>query len=338
MTLLILIIGGVTRLTQSGLSMVDWRPITGVVPPLSEAAWEEAFAAYRQFPEYQKLRPHMTLSEFQFIFFWEFLHRFAARSIGLLFLLPFAFFWIRGYLSPPLLKRGLALFALGGMQGLMGWLMVKSGLVDQPHVSHYRLAAHLLLAFLIFGGWLWLAAELRLSPVNERVTERVTERAQLGLRRGVWLLGALLGLQVLWGALVAGLKAGLLFNTFPLMGGGLIPPNLFGPVSVVANFFENPVAVQWTHRVLGTALALGALGVYLRARSPTTDRESRRWAAIFVTMVFVQYLLGVLTLLYLVPVHLGVIHQAVAMLIFGVWVLWLHHVRRLPVKMGVTAG
>ena len=149
LTFIILVIGGITRLTQSGLSIVDWDPIMGVIPPLNEAQWQQAFERYQQFPEYQKLRQGMTLPEFQFIFFWEYLHRLLARTIGLVFLIPFVFFWVRGYFNPPLRNRTLALFGLGALQGFMGWFMVKSGLVDNPAVSHYRLAAHLSIALLI---------------------------------------------------------------------------------------------------------------------------------------------------------------------------------------------
>jgi heme a synthase len=160
MTFAVLVIGGITRLTQSGLSMVDWQPIMGVIPPLTDAQWQETFDRYRQFPEYQVLRRGMSLDEFKFIFFWEYLHRMVARTIGLVFLVPFVFFWAKGWFTRPLAARALILFGLGAMQGVMGWFMVMSGLVDRPSVSHYRLAAHLSLAFIIFGYALWLARDL----------------------------------------------------------------------------------------------------------------------------------------------------------------------------------
>jgi heme a synthase len=329
LTFVILIIGGITRLTQSGLSMVDWQPIMGVIPPLSEAQWQETFDRYRQFPEYQQLRRGMSLDEFKFIFFWEYIHRVAARLIGLVFLIPFLVFWLRGYFNRPLLKRVLVLFALGASQGLMGWLMVRSGLVDRPHVSHFRLAAHLMIAFAIFGLCVWLAAELK-TPFRNATARPEIRR---WLSRGLLGVGALLLVQIFWGALVAGLKAGRFFNTFPLMDGGLLPPNLLGLDPPLLNFVVNPITVQWVHRVLGTVLGVAALVLFLRVRSAAdVDPTSARLNTGLFVLILTQYALGVLTLLYAVPVTLGVMHQAMAMVIFGVWLLWLHRVRNLPAR------
>lgn len=319
MTLAVLVVGGVTRLTHSGLSIVDWDPIMGVVPPLSDGDWQRTFERYQQFPEYQTLREGMSLSEFKVIFFWEYLHRLLARTIGIVFLIPFIFFLARGWLNRPLALRALALFALGGMQGLIGWLMVASGLVDRPSVSHFRLAAHLGLAFLIFGYAVWLIREL--SITNERVATDM--RRWRILKRSVVAIGALLGLQIIWGAFVAGLKAGFFANTFPKMAGVWIPSTLFE-----GNFLSNPVAVQWTHRVLGTALALAVIGIVVWMARVRIDQMSRRFGTALLVLVIVQYLLGVITLLRVVPVALGVSHQATALLLFGVWVAWLHHTLR----------
>jgi heme a synthase len=326
LTFLILVIGGVTRLTQSGLSIVDWQPIMGVVPPLREADWQAAFDRYRQFPEYQLLRRGMTMAEFQFIFFWEYLHRLAARLIGLVFLLPFVAFWARGYLDRTLLRRSLLLFALGAAQGFMGWFMVMSGLVDQPHVSHYRLAAHLSLAFSIFGLCVWYALDLRPKAAGP-VADRAAARATLGL---LWVFGVLFALQVVWGAFVAGLKAGLVYPTFPLMGGYLVPPAMLALEPTLRNLFENPVTVQWVHRVLATALAIAAVVLHLRAPVVRGDAPSRRLGAILVTLMAAQVGLGALTVVYAVPVALGAAHQAVALLIFGVYLAWLHRLQRRP--------
>lgn len=325
MTLAVLIVGGITRLTHSGLSIVDWDPIMGVVPPLSDAQWQATFERYQQFPEYQKLRQGMTVHEFKYIFFWEYLHRLLARTIGLVFLIPFAFFLVRRWMNRPLAKRALLLFALGSMQGVMGWLMVASGLVDRPSVSHYRLAAHLSLAFMIFGYAVWLARELRVDGSGPLVDAR-----QLKLqKRGIVDIGVLLAAQIIWGAFVAGLKAGFFANTFPYMGGRLIPGNLLQQQPAVLNFFANPTAVQWLHRVLGTLLALVVIGVAAQVMRARIERGSLRYAASFLALVLVQYVLGVLTLLYAVPVALGVTHQATAMILFGVWVMWLHHGKQL---------
>jgi heme a synthase len=330
MTFVVLVVGGITRLTQSGLSIVDWQPILGVIPPLNEAQWQAAFDRYREFPEYQQLRRGMTLAEFQFIFFWEYLHRMVARGIGLVFLVPFVFFWLRGWLNRGIAVRGLVLFGLGAAQGFMGWLMVASGLVDQPSVSHYRLAAHLSLAFVIFGYAVWLARELRVD--RDRVT--LPEAGARLMRRGLAVVGGLLAVQVVWGAFVAGLKAGLYHNTFPLMEGRLIPPTLLFLDPAAVNFVQNPIAVQWTHRVLGTVLALATLVFFARVARAGVDRSFARLNLTFLVLMAVQYLLGVLTLLYFVPVALGVAHQAMAMVLFGVWVVWLHRAR----NAGATAG
>jgi heme a synthase len=323
MTFAVLIVGGITRLTQSGLSMVDWQPVMGVIPPLGEAQWQAAFDQYRQFPEYQQLRQGMTLSEFKFIFFWEYFHRLLARTIGLVFLVPFVFFWVRGYLSRPLVRRGLLLFGLGAAQGLMGWLMVKSGLVDRPSVSHYRLAAHLSLAFIIFGFAVWLARELRIGVARAALRPD----ARRTMLRGLALVGGLLALQIVWGAFVAGLKAGYYYNTFPLMGGRLVPEHLLWLEPAFRNFVENPIAVQWAHRVLGTVLGLVAAGFFVQVARGGADAASRRFNAALFALIVVQYALGVLTLIHHVPVSLGVAHQAMAMVIAGVWIAWLHHLR-----------
>jgi heme a synthase len=325
MTLLILFIGGITRLTQSGLSIVDWQPIVGVIPPVTEAQWIDAFERYREFPEYQRLRQGMTLSEFKFIFFWEYLHRVVARLIGIVFLVPFLFFWAKGYLTRPLMKRALVLFALGGLQGFMGWYMVQSGLVDQPRVSHYRLAVHLSIAFAIFGCCVWFALDLmRRSPALSIAAD--TRRI---MTAGLAVVGALLGLQIFWGALVAGLKAGYFFNTFPLMEGSLFPTFAWSMEPRILNAVQNAIAVQWLHRVIGTILGVTAIAFFLRVRALRPDARSSRLNVALLLLIVGQYLLGVLTLIHAVPISLGVAHQALAMVLFGVWLAWLHHTRNL---------
>jgi cytochrome c oxidase assembly protein subunit 15 len=265
----------------------------------------------------------MSLGEFQFIYFWEYIHRLLARLIGAVFLVPFAWFWARGYFDRQLALRALALFGLGALQGLMGWLMVASGLVDRPSVSHYRLAAHLSLAFLIFGYAIWLTRELSIDSEEPRLALPV--RRTLG--RWLALTGALLGLQVVWGAFVAGLKAGHFANTFPLMGGRLVPPGLFAYRPPALALLQNPVSVQWLHRVIGTALLLAVAAFCWRARGDDVDPRTRRVVLVLLALVGLQYGLGVLTLITYVPVALGVTHQAMALLVFGAWVWLLHRVR-----------
>lgn len=322
LTFLIVVVGGITRLTQSGLSIVDWQPIVGVVPPIGEAEWREAFARYQQFPEYRTLRPDMTLAEFRFIFFWEYTHRLLARLIGVVFLVPFCVFAARGWFRGPLLGRVLLLFGLGALQGFVGWFMVSSGLVDDPRVSHFRLALHLSVALSIFALCVWLYREMR--------DERAPDVADGTAGTGVAAVGVLLAAQILYGAFVAGLDAGLGFNTFPLMGGRFFPPGGLSMDPALWNFLANPWTVQWVHRVLGTVLLLASVAAYLRLRRPGADARSRRFAGALAVLVAAQYALGVATLVLSVPVSLGVLHQGFAVVVFGVWVGWLHHALRAP--------
>ncbi len=325
MTFGIIVIGGITRLTLSGLSIVEWRPFTGIIPPLNEAQWQETFDLYRQYPEYQTWRTGMTMDEFKFIFFWEYLHRLVARLIGVVFLVPFVWFWLKGWLQPALRRRALALFGLGAAQGLMGWLMVMSGLVDRPSVSHYRLAAHFSLALIILGYATWLALELRVTGRPPRVGMA----ARSLMKRGLAAIGVLLVVQIIWGAFTAGLKAGAYYPTFPLMGGALAPPDLLRLEPALRNFLDNPPAVQWAHRVIGTLLGVTAIAFVANVFRRVDDRHSRRFAAAFLGIVLVQYLLGVLTVINLVPIGLGVAHQAVAAILLLAWLAWVHHVRDL---------
>jgi cytochrome c oxidase assembly protein subunit 15 len=316
-----LVIGGITRLTESGLSIVDWAPIVGSVPPLNDRDWQGAFARYQQYPEYAKLRPDMTLSEFKYIYFWEYLHRMMGRLIGMVFLVPFIWFWLRGYLNGPLIRRLLVLFALGGLQGLMGWYMVKSGLVDRPEVSHYRLAAHLLLAVTIFGCCVWFANDLLARPGRS-----MTPESRRFMRRSLAALGALLLVQIFWGALVAGLKAGFVYGTFPLMDGSLLPPNGWWKDPWPINLVENMATVQWMHRVLATALLVGVIAFLIKVRRNAGLAQLHRWSAALAGLIVVQYGLGITTLLTHVKTPIAVTHQVTALLIVGVLLTLLHHV------------
>ncbi len=317
-----LVIGGITRLTESGLSIVDWAPIVGVVPPITDADWHEAFARYQEYPEYQKLRPDMSLGEFKSIYFWEYLHRMVARLIGAAFAIPFLYFWLRGYLTRSMFRRVLLLFALGGLQGLMGWYMVSSGLVDRPDVSHYRLAAHLLLAITIFGCCLWFGNDLLATKKPQ-----IPPAARTFLTQAILAVGVLLLIQIFWGALVAGLHAGLILNTFPLMDGGLLPPKGWSHDPWIINFFENLATVQWMHRLLATALLISAIALMARVWRDPELSAFRRWSAVLAGMVVIQYGLGVATLLSHVRIGLGVTHQVMALAIVGVLLTFLHRVR-----------
>lgn len=327
-----LFIGGVTRLTESGLSIVDWDPIVGAIPPITDLDWENAFDRYKQYPEYVKLRPNMTMSEFKFIYFWECLHRNVGRLLGLVFLIPFLFFLVRGYFNGPLLRRVLLLFTLGALQGLMGWYMVSSGLVDRPDVSHVRLAAHLSLAVIIFSCCLWFANDLL-----EREPAHITGRSRRLLRNAIVWIGALLGIQIFWGGLVAGLKAGLNFSTFPLMAGRWVPPSAWKMEPVLINLIDNVGTVQWMHRLLATALLIAALGLAAFVWRNADLAPFRWWSMALMLVIVLQYSLGIITLLTHVLTEWAVTHQFVALVAVGVLLTFLHRVLHSKVVDGGEA-
>ena len=304
------VIGAITRLTGSGLSMVEWRPLIGALPPLNEAEWQRVFDLYRATPEYQKINAGMGLDAFKEIFFWEWFHRLWGRTIGLVFAVPFFWFWLTGRIARPLLPRLIGFLVLGGLQGLLGWFMVKSGLVDRPSVSHYRLAAHLGLAVLIYALLVWQAWELLVRPAPV---------AAAGLRRHMLAATALVAVTMLWGAFVAGLDAGLAYNSFPLMDGRLLPPEAFSLVPLWSNPFDNTALVQFHHRWLAIATAVAVLALWLRARS--APRPLGRAAGLAAGIAVAQVALGIATLLLEVPVALGAAHQAGALILLTA-LLW----------------
>lgn len=304
-----LVIGGITRLTGSGLSIVTWRPVTGAVPPLSSSDWNEAFVAYQSSPQYRLLNAGMTLAEFQRIFFWEYVHRLLGRVLGVAFFVPFVWLLVKRALAPALVRRLAVIFALGGLQGALGWVMVASGLVDRPHVSHYRLAAHLSLALTLLGFLLWTVLDVRVPAGG----------ASPRLRRALVAFLALLGLQIVYGAFTAGLHAGIGYNTFPKMYGQWIPREILALTPGWLNAFENRATVQFLHRALGAAVLLGIGGLLVLARGAT--RELRRAIAAIALAGIAQFSLGILTLLWIVPVPLAALHQfgACVLLLATIW-------------------
>jgi cytochrome c oxidase assembly protein subunit 15 len=307
---LILVVGGITRLTGSGLSIVEWQPIMGSIPPLNESEWEAAFELYKQYPEYEQVNRGMSLTDFKFIFFWEYLHRMLGRVLGLMFLVPFVWFVARKKLDAQQIRRASLLFFLGFAQAFMGWYMVKSGLVDIPQVSPFRLAAHLMLAFLIFSLCVWFAMDLR--------DKRVLNSAGLPeIQKWTWGLFGVVVLQVFFGALVAGNHAGHIYNTFPKMNQFWFPPEIWVREPWMLNFIFNVTTIQWTHRVLATLIGVISIVLVVRAMQLGVDGVVKRWSVGVLGLVTVQYLVGVLTLLYHVPVWIGVTHQAVAMVLVG---------------------
>lgn len=320
LVLCMIAVGGATRLTDSGLSITEWQPILGAIPPLNEAHWLEAFDKYRQIPEYHLVNKGMSLDEFKFIYWWEWGHRFLGRLIGLAFAVPLAFFAWRRMLRPGTLPKYLGVLALGGVQGAIGWYMVSSGLVDRVDVSHYRLALHLSVAFLILGLLVWLAMELRETPSPGGSPALPAGASTIAL-----LIVAIVYAQVALGAFVAGLKAGLAHNTWPLMNGRIIPEDLFALSPWFVNFIENATTVQFNHRLV--AYIVVGLGVWhgLALLKSHADRELRASALMLSGVLLAQMTLGIVTLLHAVPIGLGIAHQALAaiVLIVAVRHFWL---------------
>ncbi len=318
---LMVMIGGITRLTGSGLSMVSWKVISGTIPPLGEEQWNEAFEEYKQFPEYQKLNYRMTLPGFKKIFWWEYTHRLIGRLTGLIFIIPFLYFLIRRKLSGDLIRELTIILFLGMAQGVMGWIMVKSGLQDNPHVSHYRLAMHLSLALLLIGSILWLI--LRLSN-KEKTSNIPLHKSKLTLPILCLLL---LFVQIVLGAFVAGLKAGYSYNTYPLMNNALLPAGTFDyPVSL----FENGVFIQFIHRWFAWIVAGAIFVLCIKTRSALYPAKALFYANLLLAVCFLQILAGIATLVFSIPLALGVLHQLIAVLLFCLTVTTLFYLKHSP--------
>jgi cytochrome c oxidase assembly protein subunit 15 len=318
-----ILLGAVTRLTNSGLSMVEWKPLVGIIPPLSEEAWQETFDKYRQFPEYQKVNRGMSVDEFKSIFMYEYLHRVLGRLIGVLFLLPLLYFAWRGSIRPGLMPKLVVLFFLGGCQGLLGWYMVKSGLVDNPRVSQYRLTAHLGLAVAIYAYMLWLALDLVF-----RTTTAGSAQSQRPYGRFSAALVGLVYLMILSGGLVAGTRAGFAYSTWPLMGDSFIPRGLYAGTPAWLDMFEDITTVQFNHRMFAYLLTI-LIGVFavLVYRSGVGGR-ARLAVTLLLLALGAQLLLGISTLLLHVPVPLAAAHQLGAMLLLTAMLFASHTLTR----------
>jgi heme a synthase len=292
------IIGGITRLTGSGLSIVKWKIVTGVLPPLSENQWSEAFEEYKQTPQFRQINQNFTVHDFKGIYWWEYFHRLVARIAGIIFIFPFVYFLLKRALPSWLIRKLVLIFILGGLQGLMGWVMVKSGLNDLPYVSHYRLALHLCLALLVIGVILWTILKIDSS---EKRTNSTPWLFYIGL--------VLFFTQTILGAFVAGLKAGFYYNTFPLMGDALIPENLFAS-------FQNGVFIQFAHRWFAFIFAGFVVTVWIKYKNDPSPML-RKTVNLLLSLTLFQLVLGILTLLYSIPLVLGVLHQLTAVFIFA---------------------
>ncbi len=320
---IMVLVGGITRLTDSGLSMTDWHIITEVIPPLNEEQWEAAFEEYKQFPEYQKINSNydFQLEDYKFIYFWEWFHRLLGRLLGVVFIVPFVYFWAKNKLDKETLKNCFVLLFLGGFQGFLGWYMVKSGLVDMPYVSHYRLAMHLITAFITFSFTLWVALNLIYPKEQPQF---------ISFRNLIRFSFAVLIIQIVWGAFVAGLNAGLIHNTWPMMNDGKFMHETvtIEQNPVWRNFVEGKSGVQFVHRYLAYVVVGLILLLWLKAKKLTLNFAQQRSIYWLLILVGVQFVLGVLTLIYAVPLWLGVAHQIGAFFLLGAMTYTLHRFSR----------
>ncbi|MDX1405078.1 MAG: COX15/CtaA family protein [Woeseiaceae bacterium] len=316
---IMVVLGGVTRLTGSGLSMVDWRPVVGWLPPLTDEAWQRSFEMYRQSPEFRDVNAHMDVHDFKGIFWLEYLHRLLGRIIGVVFLVPFLYFLWRGYIRKDEWPKYALMFVLGGLQGVLGWYMVKSGLVDDPEVSQYRLVAHLAAAFLIYAYMLWVALSLMFPPTGSSPHPWYGKTLALT---------TMITVTVLSGGFVAGLKAGKIYNTFPMMNDYWVPPGLFALDPWWVNLFENPATVQFDHRMLAVTTFAVIVIYWLRIRKTDLPQRVAMGVNALLHTAVLQVVLGIVTLLLIVPIPLAAAHQAVAMLLFTVALFLCHGLRR----------
>tara|TARA_B000000532_G_scaffold244255_1_gene243552 strand:+ start:3886 stop:4833 length:948 start_codon:yes stop_codon:yes gene_type:complete len=293
------VIGGITRLTDSGLSMVDWSLVKGAIPPLNQTDWIELFNKYKQTPEFQKINSDYTLKDFKFIFFWEYLHRMIGRLLGVVFILPFLYFLIKKRLNKKLIQQSLVLFSLGALQATIGWWMVKSGLVGRPDVSHYRLAVHLTTAFLTCSYTLWVALPLILKKKN------IGNHKVL---RYLMFLSLIVIIQIIYGAFVAGLKAGEAFPTWPKMGEEFIPREVFSS-NPQWNFLNGMFGVQFIHRILAIFIVIISIFIYYKTKFLKLEYIQKISLKIIFSLIFIQFVLGVFTLIYSVPISLAILHQ-----------------------------
>lgn len=314
---IMVIIGGITRLTHSGLSISNYKLISGTLPPLNDIQWQEAFELYKKYPEYQKINQDFDLQDFKDIYFWEWLHRVIGRLLGVVFLVPFLYFLLKKQLSSSTIKKCIILLILGGFQGFLGWYMVISGLVNRPDVSHYRLAMHLIIAFITFSFALWVALDIK-YPQKKDISKRLRNIIRIAF---VFLL-----LQIIWGAFVAGLDAGLIHNHWPLMNDGkfIHESVIIERTPVWKNFIEGKSGVQFIHRYLAFIVAISIIYIWFKTRNLGLTSLQKKSINLLLVLVIVQFVLGVFTLLLQVPVLLGVLHQVTAFFLLAGMTFTLH--------------
>jgi cytochrome c oxidase assembly protein subunit 15 len=316
------VVGGITRLTHSGLSMVEWKPVTGALPPMNSSDWNDLFEKYKQSPEYKEINTQFTVEDFKSIFWWEFIHRLIGRFIGVLFFIPFVYFLIRRKLSTDVLWNCILIMVMGGFQGVLGWYMVKSGLVKNPNVSHYRLAAHLISAFAVFGLTFNLVLKLYFGGENS------LSKAVPKLKWPAIILFILVIFQIIYGAFTAGLKAGYAYNTYPKMNGEWLPIRDLILQPFYKNFLENPAGVQFIHRWLAGLVILLVAYIWWKSRNLVLGYYQKLSINLLVFCVLIQFLLGLLTLLYAVPAVLGVLHQTGAFFLFSACIFFIFQIKQ----------
>ncbi|MFZ1853185.1 MAG: COX15/CtaA family protein [Nitrosomonas sp.] len=315
-----IVVGGVTRLTDSGLSIVEWQPIVGTMPPITQNDWEILLEKYRATPQYQKINKGMSIDEFKSIFWWEYFHRLLGRLIGLVFFIPFVYFLIKKRVDRALGIKLTGILVLGGMQGFMGWYMVMSGLVNDPHVSQYRLTAHLGLAIIIFAAMFWVALDILSQGIdNIDKNQKIQSLSKFSVA-----LTALIFIMILSGGFVAGIRAGFAYNTFPLMNGHFIPPEIFMLEPWYRNFFDNMATVQFDHRLIAWILAFLVPLFWWQSKKCNLPASTRLACNLFLLMLVIQISLGISTLLYVVPIPLAASHQGGAVLLLAAS-LWVTH-------------
>jgi cytochrome c oxidase assembly protein subunit 15 len=312
------IVGGVTRLTDSGLSITEWDPIMGAIPPMSQEAWDEAFEKYKQIPEYTEINKGMDLEGFKTIFFWEWFHRLLGRFIGLAFAIPFLYFLFTKKIEPALKPKLAGIFVLGGAQGALGWYMVMSGLVDRVDVSQYRLTAHLGVAVILFIACLWVAFDLLVKSEKEGAL------ADSRLRKGAIAFTVLIFIQILLGGLVAGIDAGIGYNTWPLMDDAIIPAGVFGYSPWYLSFFEDLLTVQFDHRMVAYLATIFGVVLWFQARKAALTPRQAQVAHLLLIALVLQVILGILTLVFFVPLSLAAMHQGGALVVLGLGLYWIY--------------
>ena len=320
---IMVMVGGITRLTNSGLSMTDWHLVTDTFPPLSEEKWVNAFEEYKKFPEYQKINIHndFTLSDYKFIYFWEWFHRFIGRIIGIVFIIPFIYFLIKKKLDKETIKKCIVLLGMGAFQGFLGWFMVRSGLIDNPDVSNFRLALHLTFAFITFAYTLWVALDLMYPEKNE-IYKSLKTIARIAL--------VALIIQIIYGGFVAGLNAGLIHNHWPLMSDGqFIHDSVFiEQPTLFKNLIEGKSGVQFVHRTFAYVVVALIAFLYYKSRKINLNTTQSRSLKVLISFVFLQFILGVFTLLFHVPMWLGLAHQLMAFLLLTAMTFVLHRLSK----------